>query len=61
MFDRCPEAYEKCIELSTVIPCIQKVDEIEIEMYKFKHQYTAIVMRWCIGYPKKKDVITFLK
>ena len=43
------------------VKAIEDVREADMVRYKFNFTYSAIVLRWCIGYLGKAQLVDFLK
>ena len=60
-FDQCPLSVEELEKLRSRYQEIDLVDQASMQNYIWSRQYSAIYLRWCIGYLNDLELIAFLK
>ena len=43
------------------VAVIDSVEEAYMQEYQFAHTYSAIFLRWCLGYVADQELVAFLK
>ena len=60
LFDQCPKAIAKVNLMKESINAIENVELADMISFKFQHTYSAIILRWCIGYLNERQLVDFL-
>ena len=61
LFDLCPIAIGKVNALKDKVKAIDDVRVADMLSYQFHHTYSAIVLRWCVGYLNDQQLVSFLQ
>ena len=63
MFDKCSEAIEEAEDNTIGSYNVMVTEAVPMEQWQPVpcRSYTAIYMRWCIGYLSREDQLAFLK
>ena len=60
MFDKCPKGIDKVNELKSEFSTIDSVSIEKMEDFVWQRDYSAIYMRWCVGYLDDNNLKLFL-
>jgi len=61
LFDPCSKAIQKVKKALAKNWQVLRIEQASMETYEWKDEHSAILLRWCLGYPEDEDLVAFLR